>query len=131
MPDAAPNRFVIQHHTGHGPEHWDLMLEDGDALATWQLDRPPTPDDTEPIRTVQIANHRKAYLTYEGPVSRNRGHVTIHDAGTYVTLDRTDEAWTFDLTGTRIKDIFVLQRCPIDPDQPERWELQRTSNATH
>ena len=31
------SRFVILHHRLAGGEHWDLMLEHGESLATWQL----------------------------------------------------------------------------------------------
>jgi hypothetical protein len=123
MSDATANRFVIQHHTGYGPEHWDLMLEDGDTLATWQLSRPPTPGDAGPIEAIRIADHRKAYLTYEGPVSGSRGQVTIHEAGTYATCERGGDSWTFQLQGRQLNGLFMLRRVAKSPDRGERWEF--------
>ncbi|MFP4054547.1 MAG: hypothetical protein ACLFV7_11870 [Phycisphaerae bacterium] len=73
-------RFVIQIHSGWGPTHFDLMIEEGDALATWQLDRCPW-DARDRFECLRIADHRRAYLDYEGPVSRGRGRVDIHTAG--------------------------------------------------
>ncbi|MCY2966352.1 MAG: hypothetical protein NT069_22425 [Planctomycetota bacterium] len=73
-------QFVVLRHDW--PDlHWDLMLENGATLRTWRLSRPP--DLVGPIEVRAIADHRLAYLTYEGPVSGNRGTVTRHLAGTY------------------------------------------------
>jgi hypothetical protein len=69
-------RFVILEHTGHGPDHFDLMLEHPDAerLKTWQLDVWPLQSgESCPCR--ELAPHRREYLTYEGEVSGNRGRV--------------------------------------------------------
>ncbi len=35
------SRFAILHHKTAGGEHWDLMLERGGVLLTWQLEREP------------------------------------------------------------------------------------------
>jgi hypothetical protein len=123
MSDAPTNRFVIQHHTGHGPEHWDLMLEDGPVLATWQLSRPPIPGDAGGTEAIRIADHRKAYLTYEGPVSGDRGQVTIHEAGVFATCERSGDSWTFRLQGRRLNGLFSVRRVGRSPDGGERWEF--------
>ena len=74
-------RFVIQKHSGWGPTHFDLMIEDADTLATWQFAADPwtSPEATLPCR--RIADHRRAYLDYQGPVSGGRGRVDIVSAG--------------------------------------------------
>jgi len=105
-----PTRFVILHHQLHGGEHWDLMLEHGDTLLTWQLLRRPTPDDTVPIPAKRIGNHRKHYLDYEGPVSGDRGHVTRIEGGTVTLHDMTDDHVTFALNGGRFVGMFALTR---------------------
>lgn len=69
------DRFVILHHRLDDSEHWDLMLEYGDSLLTWQLPGDPTRPDSLPMTARRIAGHRKAYLHYEGPISDNRGTV--------------------------------------------------------
>ena len=48
------SRFVILHHTVHGGEHWDLMLEHGDVLLTWQLFSDPTASPVFPLRARRI-----------------------------------------------------------------------------
>lgn len=78
------SRFVIQHHIlPDGDEHWDLMLEGPHGLFTWSLPSPPDQQNTLPMTVRQLADHREAYLDYEGEVSGGRGRVEIHDRGTY------------------------------------------------
>jgi len=125
MTGPAVGRFAIQRHTGHGPEHWDLMIEDGEVLAAWHLERPPTPHDQAPIPAERIPDHRKHYLTYEGPVGGGRGDVALHDSGTATTLDRTPDKWRFRLEGRHVNGTYVLERSPGGPARPSRWTLRR------
>lgn len=75
-----PGRFVILEHD-HPFLHWDLLLEQGPAAATWRLSAPPTVGSS--VTGQRIADHRLLYLDYEGPVSGDRGHVKRVDAGTW------------------------------------------------
>jgi hypothetical protein len=87
-------RFVMQLHTSHGRTHYDLMLEHGAALATRQL--PHAPDAlsaAEPVAVTKLSDHRMAYPTYEGPVSRGRGRVAVFGKGTYKPLAATETLW--------------------------------------
>ena len=119
-------RFVIQNHDAPDGRHFDLMLESGDALATWRIDRLPGDlADGEAIPAVRLGDHRLAYLTYEGEVSGGRGAVAIADAGTYRILSRTDDAWTIELDGRRTVRAFEL-RC-VDGD---RWEMSRKGSRS-
>jgi hypothetical protein len=81
-------RFVLLEHDWPR-RHWDLMLEAGGVLRTWRLAEPPTPG--KDIQAEPIADHRNAYLDYEGPVSGNRGTVTRCDQGEFA-WHRNDEA---------------------------------------
>ena len=67
-------RYVVLHHTGHGEPHYDLMVErDTEGpLATWRLPAWPPSDG---MAAEAIADHRRVYLEYEGPVSNGRGEV--------------------------------------------------------
>jgi hypothetical protein len=58
------------------------MLEQGDVLLTWQLLKDLAGPDPFPVPARRLGDHRKAYLTYEGPLSGNRGHVRRIDEGT-------------------------------------------------
>jgi hypothetical protein len=71
---SSENRCVVLHHTGVPAPHFDVLFElSPDApLPTWRAERwPPEPGDY----WVRAPDHRPAYLTYEGPVSGDRGEV--------------------------------------------------------
>lgn len=125
MAGQRPRRFVILHHTGGGPEHWDLMLEDGRTLATWRLSRSPDPHDATPIDAVRIVDHRKAYLTYDGPVGGERGDVARLDGGAFRLLGRRTDVWEFELAGQRIAGVFFLRKSAPDSPRAERWVFGR------
>ncbi len=75
---------LLRHETPPGSNissHWDLMIQDGDHLATWRL-------ESDLFQTAQqsaerIDNHRLEYLTFEGPISNNRGSVRQVDQGEF------------------------------------------------
>jgi hypothetical protein len=67
-------RYVVLRHEGVAEPHFDLMFETspGSMLATWRsTDWPVTKNST----LTPLPDHRAAYLTYEGPLSGNRGVV--------------------------------------------------------
>ena len=98
-------RFVLLYHEcppGYvRTSHWDLMLEEGDALRTWALAQLPRSWDAAWAKTAesaadcpaissddsvaaeQLADHRLVYLHEEGPLSGDRGAVRRIDGGTY------------------------------------------------
>jgi len=83
-------QFVLLEHD-HPMLHWDFMLESGDVLLTWRLDRIPGSATENASDAVEIAAqalpvHRKDYLDYEGPVSGDRGSVIRIDRGSYELL---------------------------------------------
>ena len=49
-------QFVILHHKGYGAEHWDLMLQQGQSLATWRLENQPTGRPHETIAARRIGD---------------------------------------------------------------------------
>jgi hypothetical protein len=108
-------RFVILHHCERSGEHWDLMIEQGEALATWRLARLPKRGDLQPIPADRIADHRKAYLTYEGPLTRDRGTVTRVEEGTCEVLEQTGDCWRLMIYGRRLCSSYVLKRLSDDP----------------
>ena len=110
IPPTATLRFVIQHHRTKDGEHWDLMLQSGPILATWQLWRSPGTVADGPIPATQIGDHRKAYLTYEGPLSGDRGTVQIYDRGTLKWQTRHEDRFVIKLRGEIIRGTFVLSR---------------------
>jgi hypothetical protein len=113
------NRYVILHHKLPDGEHWDLMLEQGDTLATWRLPSPPTGPPAAPLEATRIGNHRKHYLDYEGPVSGGRGEVAQFDRGHYQAIERDDDRWLIEFDGAVLSGRFALTRVAGEP--ADRW----------
>lgn len=93
-------RFVLLLHECPNdlprPTHCDLMLESGDKLQTWALAELPL--DWQSLKATapsmpfaatnscaaeSLADHRLAYLDFEGPVSGDRGTVRQLDSGAF------------------------------------------------
>jgi hypothetical protein len=100
-------RFVILEHD-YPSLHWDLMLETGNVLRTWRLANPPQPG--KEVAAVYLAEHRRMYLDYEGPVSGDRGRVVRWDAGTYSIIENVDNLVSFLLEGGRVRGLAELTR---------------------
>jgi hypothetical protein len=118
-----PKAFVIHVHSGYGPTHYDLMLHEEQALATWQFDASPAdlrPGESLPCRKIQ--DHRAAYLTYEGAVSGGRGDVKALDRGRYEPLRCEEGRREVRLKGELLRGRFELRR---ESSSAERWLLRR------
>jgi hypothetical protein len=78
--NAASVRFVVLRHEGVPEPHFDLMIEaePGGALMTWRVAEWPI---TSEASLPRLADHRPAYLEYEGPLSGDRGYVKRVAAG--------------------------------------------------
>ncbi len=128
-------RFVLLEHDWPF-WHLDLMLEQGNTLATWRLRHPLI----QGVQTAErIADHRKHYLEYEGPVGNNRGHVKRVEHGFFqIEAGSTANTWQLVLHGTlhgRMKlehysehnddsSIKVdLQGPGVLPDHIKPWQL--------
>jgi hypothetical protein len=105
-------RFVLLRHElpagASESSHWDLMLEDGDVLLTWRFVELPT-ETGGPVAAVKLADHRREYLTYEGPVSGGRGEVRRVDAGEFAWVLREVERVEIDATGELLLGRVVLE----------------------
>lgn len=116
------SRYVILLHTLSPGDvlgdargtHWDLMLERNGVLRTWALEREPGAQST--ISARQLADHRTAYLDYEGPVSGNRGRVSRWDAGTYAVVSESAASLTLRLDGARGLTGVTLEQTSNDDD---------------
>ncbi len=115
-----PSRFVILHHRLDSGEHWDLMLERGEVLLTWQLLREPVNRESLPIPARRIGDHRKAYLDYEGPLTGNRGTVRRVDSGSLDIVKNTPKCLRLVLKGKRLEGLFTLQKVDCG------WVLEAT-----
>ncbi|MCE5303444.1 MAG: hypothetical protein LLF97_10095 [Planctomycetaceae bacterium] len=107
-------RFVILRHDSLQGVHFDWMFEVGETLKTWSLPKPPTEEAS--LDGQRLADHRRAYLDYEGPVSDGRGDVTRWDCGDYTLLREGDDVWTVLIAGKKLRGRAELQRVHDD-----RW----------
>ncbi len=83
-PGEEPNRqaFVVLRHVDAAGVHYDLMIDEGQSLATWKCRSPPeSASDRQPVICTRSPDHRRMYLDYEGPISEGRGQVNRHDHG--------------------------------------------------
>lgn len=84
------------------------MLEWGDVLRTWSLERPP--DLPGEIVATGLPDHRKQFLDYEGPVSAGRGVVSRWDFGTYRLLEESCQTVQAELLGPKVAGRVTLTR---------------------
>ncbi len=116
-------QFTILEHD-HPWLHWDLLLDNGEPrIPTWRLAEPvcsveaATEVSLVRIAAEPLANHRREYLDYEGPVSGDRGHVTQWDTGLYIPLTQRPDYWEVRLEGRRVSGFAVLT-CTTGEEQP-------------
>ena len=107
-------QFVILRHDSPRGVHFDFMLESGGVLKTWALPQPPQPGLEMPCEA--LADHRLAYLDYEGPISGDRGSVTRWDRGTCTIERESDTEWAVNLSGEKLTGRATLHRLPNDPN---------------
>jgi hypothetical protein len=100
-------RFVLLEHD-HPVLHWDLMIEAGGVLRTWRL--PRLPSDVDEMTAEAIADHRLAYLDYEGEVSGGRGCVIRRDRGTYTAAMIFEDAIELRLSGEQWQGTIAMRR---------------------
>jgi hypothetical protein len=118
----APVPFVVLFHQIESGNHFDLMIDAGDALATWRLDVPPEMAMERAVACERIADHRRAYLDYEGPVSGNRGHVSRHDRGLCRIDSTDDERWLIWFDGARLRGTMAMSRTSAEASH---WSFSR------
>ena len=117
------DEFVILRHTEPSGVHYDLMLRDRDALATWRLDANPAEMIVGEIaRATTLPRHRLAYLDYEGPVRGDRGSVDRVDRGTFEGRSSGGGGYDVELAGDVIRGAFELTGVG---GYVNRWRLVR------
>lgn len=120
-------RFVILEHD-HPFLHWDLMLEQDGTLRTWRLLEKPerTNQSGTEIEAERLADHRSAYLEYEGPVSGDRGSVTRWDSGRYSISNSSGDHLCLHMDGQRLSGDFVIERVAGSAG----WSFRRIHQAS-
>ena len=128
MPDTC--QYVIQHHTGYGADHFDLMLQRDQSLWTWRLDRLPPAEPEAAVPAVRIADHRLAYLTYEGPITRGAGRCRIIDRGRVTWRQVQPDRIVVELAAGQVEGVFELASGRGQDGNPvqDQWELRRSED---
>jgi hypothetical protein len=119
--NSVAKSFVIQEHTRGNEVHWDLMLELGDVLRTWRLDKAPGQIGTEPAAATRSFDHNLRFLTYQGPVNEGLGRVRIADEGKFEVLEESESQMHIDFRGNVLLGRFVLKNI-----QHDEWRFFRT-----
>jgi hypothetical protein len=120
-------RFVVLRHTNRRGVHFDLLIEDGDHLATWRCPQSPESSGAKGLVCDKLGDHRKRYLDYEGPISRDRGEVMRHDEGSCEVRRSGEEHWEVVFHGRHLKGPHGLER--LDRRPPPDGELRGSSGA--
>jgi len=124
-------KFVVQQHHIGGAVHWDLMLQRPGAntdpqtrgLATWQLPFPPILINlARPVIVKPLADHRLAYLSYTGPISRDRGWCCVFDEGHYRQFLYSEDVWLVDFAGNYLRGTFWLKKAA----ETDMWILAKS-----
>lgn len=112
MPECSSysTRFVIQRHTRPDDVHLDLMIEKDGALKTWRLNGTVDYIAGNSQNAQSIFDHELRFLTYNGPVNKGTGSVTIADSGVCQITEWNDEHIEGRFEGKIVNDHFVLRQ---------------------
>ena len=111
-------RFVIQKHTAAADVHFDFMLEHGQTLQTYRLDKAPEQILHTPSLATKIFDHSLKFLTYQGPVNKGRGSVHIVEAGTHKITHQAPNHIKLKLKGQILNGKATLKH-----DRSDNWLL--------
>ena len=112
---AMQSLFVIQLHQTQNGNHFDLMLEQGQSLLTFQMPLPLCDFQAgQELSVTRLPDHRKLYLTYEGEISDGRGQVHIVDRGRYQMAEKNANFWVIIFSGQQAQGVFCIR----DPSGP-------------
>lgn len=117
-------RFVVlRHETPPGyprGTHYDLMFEQSGVLWTWALEALPQLGGPA-VAAERLADHRLAYLDYEGEIAEGRGRVVRVDQGLYSQVPAPGSELSFDIRGAVLSGMLLL----VPPaSSGTHWQVQ-------
>jgi|SRR5581483_7260574 len=116
-----PRFVILWHKTPPGyprAAHFDLMLECGETLRTWAMEKLPAHGETAIAE--RLPDHRLLYLDFEGEVQPQRGIVSRADAGQYDVDQDTAESLVVRLRGNKLRGILTLT---LEDESAQRWRV--------
>ena len=114
-----PRFVILKHELPAGQDrstHYDLMLEQDGVLRTWACETFPG----NITAAQRIADHRLAYLDYEGPISGERGTVTRLESGACEWLADSENGVLVRLMGSKLIGTLTLA---IENEGGQRWRV--------
>jgi hypothetical protein len=103
-------RFVILLHETQDntprPTHFDLVFEHAGVLRTWATEKLPTL--SEAVIAERLADHRLAYLDYDGEISGGRGRVSRVEEGHYDVIEETESNLVLRIRGAKLTGTLTL-----------------------
>ncbi len=110
IPGAKAPSFVVQKHAATHL-HYDFRLEMNSVLKSWAVPKGIPEKGGIKRLAVQVEDHPVAYARFHGTIPKGEygaGQVEIWDSGTYRLIERTPKAYKFQLSGKKLKGIYVL-----------------------
>jgi hypothetical protein len=89
------------------------MFEHAGVLRTWATEKLPTIG--EAVIGQRLADHRLAYLDYEGEISGGRGRVSRVGEGHYDVLEETEANLVLRICGAKLNGTLTLTALADDP----------------
>ncbi len=134
MTAKTPQTVQLRHEQLDGSWHVDWMLDlDPQAeadLVTFRLSRRIDELEAgESLPAERIADHRRAYLTYEGPISGNRGHVERLSAGRIEAMQCQGDHWAFLLVWHDGAAVTRVQRIRLIRRGGTQWQVESLARA--
>jgi len=115
-------RFVVLHHeTPIGYEHdthFDLMFETNGVLLTWAAAE--LPENGTLVAAERLADHRLAYLEYEGSISGGRGSVRRVDGGDFEWIEQQPARLVALVRGEKLRGRLVIEEVEAEA---QRWRV--------
>lgn len=109
---------VQKHRASH--LHYDLRLEEGDALKSWAIPKEPPLEEGVRRLAVQTEDHPLGYEDFEGVIPEGEygaGTVEIWDRGIYIPVETAPGKRVIDIRGKKLKGRYCLIK--LKPKEPE------------
>jgi DNA ligase D-like protein (predicted 3'-phosphoesterase) len=102
--------YVIQKHNA-SHLHYDLRLEMDGVLKSWAVPKEPSANPAVKRLAVAVEDHPLGYEKFSGIIPEGEygaGTVEIWDQGTYQLLEKSDKAYSLEISGKKLQGMYYL-----------------------